>query len=89
MIYFYKFNYKIIFVKVFKYFFCVEPAPEVVKEEPAAKPVGTYKPPALRNASSTPVSSSKRYSKNAPPPSSELDFPSLSSAAETNKWKMR
>lgn len=69
--------------------FCVEPAPEVVKEEPAAKPVGTYKPPALRNASSTPVSTSKRYSKNAPPISSELDFPSLSSAAETNKWKMR
>lgn len=63
-----------------------KPAPEPVKEEPTPKPTGTYKPPALRNA--TPVSTSKRYQKNAPPITSELDFPSLSSAAECNKWKM-
>lgn len=63
--------------------------PEPVKEEPPSKPTGTYRPPALRNASAAPVSSSKRYHKNAPPISSELDFPTLSSAAECNKmWKM-
>jgi hypothetical protein len=66
------------------------PEPVIVKEEPASKPVGTYKPPALRNSgsSASSVSSSKRYQKNAPPISSELDFPSLSSAVECNKWKM-
>lgn len=70
----------------------VEPQPveeeePVVKEEPP-KATGTYKPPALRNAPSGTVSS-KRYPKNAPPISSELDFPSLSSAAsEVNKWRL-
>ncbi|XP_054713023.1 protein CDV3 homolog A-like [Uloborus diversus] len=65
-----------------------EPEPTTTEETP--KPVGTYRPPALRNTpATTPVgSSSKRYSKHAPQITSELHFPSLSSAAESNKYKL-
>ncbi|GIY59083.1 uncharacterized protein CEXT_771931 [Caerostris extrusa] len=62
-----------------------QPPPEPVKEEPAPKPAGTYRPPAMRNASAaTPVSSSSRRSKHAPLISSEVHFPSLSSAVDNN-----
>ncbi|XP_015928904.1 protein CDV3 homolog A [Parasteatoda tepidariorum] len=65
--------------------------PEVKEETtPASKPVGTYRPPALRNApASTPTSGGgRRHPKNAPQISSELHFPSLSSAVDSNKWKL-
>jgi len=61
-----------------------------VKEDTASKPVGTYKPPALRNASAaTPTSGGgRRHPKNAPQITSEVHFPSLSSALDSNKWKL-
>ncbi|KAF8796733.1 Protein CDV3 like protein [Argiope bruennichi] len=62
--------------------------PQMIKEEPTPKPSGTYRPPAMRNASaSTPTSSSRRHPKNAPQITSEVHFPSLSSAVD-NKFKL-
>ncbi|KFM76175.1 Protein CDV3-like protein, partial [Stegodyphus mimosarum] len=62
---------------------------EPPKEEPP-KPTGAYKPPALRNAASSVSSgaSSRRTHKNAPQITSEVHFPSLSSAVDNNKWKL-
>ncbi|GFY10361.1 uncharacterized protein TNCV_2630381 [Trichonephila clavipes] len=55
------------------------------KDEPTPKPTGTYKPPAMRNASASTPSSGmgKRHLKNAPQITSELHFPSLSSAVDS------
>ncbi|GFR23613.1 uncharacterized protein TNCT_579461 [Trichonephila clavata] len=62
----------------------VEEEEQPPKDEPAPKPTGTYKPPAMRNASSMPSSGmGKRHLKNAPQISSELHFPSLSSAVDS------
>ncbi|GFT15131.1 uncharacterized protein NPIL_71851 [Nephila pilipes] len=63
---------------------------EPTKEEPTPKPAGTYKPPAMRNATATTPSGGmgRRHLKNAPQITSELHFPSLSSAVD-NKFKLR
>ncbi|GFY64944.1 uncharacterized protein TNIN_244591 [Trichonephila inaurata madagascariensis] len=58
---------------------------ESPKDEPTPKPTGTYKPPAMRNVSASTPSSGmgKRHLKNAPQITSELHFPSLSSAVDS------